>query len=508
MKSFFLKLIYFKEKYPLQLVLVVAAFVRIIAVIYAKGFISFDEYNLIIDPAGNWAHGIDYKEWLPWTEGNQGPYPINLFYVGFVWGLFETMQFLGLDDPANQMTALRLLHAILSMFTVYYGFRIAEKLGNKYSAFQVGMILALLALFPHFSVRQLSTMVCIPPLMASYWFIIKTQESKRWINIILAGVFAGLAVGLRYQLGIFYVGIGVVLLFDKKWLELLLLTIVAGLVFFLTQLSDLFLWNKPFVQLSTYIQYHLRHQNEYLAAPWYQYIYAVIGFLIPPVSFFLLFGFLRSWKKHVLFVLPTLLFFGFHSIFPIKQAHFILPVLPIIITIGVIGWNEWLAVSRFWINYYRLNRLAWIFFWLINTLFLVFFTTAYTNRQFVEPLTILKNRGDAQNIIVEDSYAEKTSSVIPWFYLNNWENNHVLWNQQSDSNQLQTWMQSREPDQVTYILFLGSTAIEKRVKSVEAAIGNLQEIEEVKPGTFDIILSAFHLQSQAESTYIYQLKKP
>lgn len=489
----------------MRLVLGVALFVRLVAAWWAKGYMMLDDHFLIVEAAGSWADGADANGWLPWTAGNQGPYLMSFFYVGLVWVFFEFLQTLGIDNPDTQMFLLRFAHGLFSLITVYYGYKIAEKLGNKYSAFQVGMILALLAFFPNFSVKQLVEMVCIPPLMGSYYYLIK-DDHDRIKNYIIAGIFAGIAVGVRYQTGLFYVGIGVVLLFNKKFKQVFALGFTASVIFFLTQISDLFLWHEPFVQLKAYIQHNTTHQNDYVTAPWYRYIFTVVGFLLPPISFFLLFGFFRNWRKYSLFVMPTLLFLVFHSIYPNKQERFILPALPIIITIGVIGWNHWLAISKFWRDYYRLNRLAWIFFWLLNGLVLVVFTTAYTKREYVEPLVVLHQRGDAELVIVENTSNEVDYTMIPWYYLDNWKVQQINWVKKSDEKSLVNWYNARKDLTGKYVLFVGSPNLDERVAHLESQLGKMELVQIIEPGTLDQILYFLNPHNKAQSMYIYRLK--
>lgn len=506
MKSILFKIIDYKDKHPLLLVMGVALFVRLVAAFWAKGFMMLDDHYLIVEAAGSWADGFDTNAWLPWTKGNHGPHFMSFFYVGIVWVFFEFLQLLGIDNPDMQMFFLRLAHGVFSLLTVYYGYKIAEKLGNKYSAFQVGMILALLAFFPNFSVKQLVEMVCIPPLMASYWFLIKDDTKENIKNYILAGILAGLAVGIRYQVGVFYVGIAVVLFFNKKYKGLAILSVVAGIVFFFTQISDIILWHEPFAQLKAYIAHNTTYQNDYVSAPWYRYIFTVVGFLLPPISFFLLFGFFRNWKKFSLFVLPTLLFLVFHSMYPNKQERFILPALPIIITIGVIGWNHWLAISKFWRDYYRLNRLAWVFFWLVNGLVLLVFTTAYTKRQYVEPIVILHDRGMVNSVIVENTINDVAYTMIPWYYLDNWEVSQTNWVKNSEENVMENWSQINKGEKGNYVLFIGSEKLKERVRIIQDHLGELVFIQEVEPGSLDQILYFLNPHNKAESTYIYQLK--
>ena len=108
---------------------------------------------------------------------------------------------------------------------------------------------------------------------------------------------------------------------------------------------DFIIWKKPFAEFMEYSNYNLQHANDYWTGPWYNYVLLTAGLLIPPVSFFLIFGIFRNWKKHLMILLPILTFFIFHSAFPNKQERFIFPVLPFIIMLGSAGWMQFHSLS-------------------------------------------------------------------------------------------------------------------------------------------------------------------
>ena len=207
------KIINYIKIRPLTFLLFLAFFIRLIAVFFAKGYMMFDDHYLIVEPAGGWADGVDINKWLPSTPDNQGPHFMSFFYVGIIWIIFEVFSFIGIEEATNQMFWLRMLHALYSILTVYFAYKITLKLSDKKSAFLVGLILALLAYFPNFSVKQLVEMVCIPPLLGAYYYLLK-DEKYNLKNVIIAGVLCGLAVGIRYQVGLIFVGVGLIYIFQ------------------------------------------------------------------------------------------------------------------------------------------------------------------------------------------------------------------------------------------------------------------------------------------------------
>ena len=67
-------------------------------------------------------------------------------------------------------------------------------------------ILAAGGFWPLLSVHQLVEVICIPPLMLSFWVL--APETADWTDVILAGVGIGIATGFRFQCGL--IGIGLI----------------------------------------------------------------------------------------------------------------------------------------------------------------------------------------------------------------------------------------------------------------------------------------------------------
>lgn len=492
-----------RDRNPLSLVLFVALVVRLLAVIFAKGYMMFDDHYLIVEPAGGWVNGVDVKRWLPWTPGNNGPHFMSFFYVGIVWFFFEALNFIGIDDPESQMFLLRLVHGLYSILIVYLGYKITRRLSNARNAFTVGMILALLAYFPNFSVKQLVEMVCIPPLMASYYFLIRHREFN-WKSILLSGLFAGLAVGIRYQLGLIYVGIGAVLLLRRQWKSTFVLAGMAGVVFFLTQISDIILWKKPFAQLLAYIGHNSTHAEEYVTSPWYKYVLTLLGFLVPPVSVMLLFGFLKAWRKYILIVLPVVLFLVFHSIYPNKQERFILPVIPLIVIVGIIAWNAFREKSSFWQKRQNLHRSLWGVFWGINILVLAIFSVSYTKKEQIEPMIWISEQPDLTRFVIENSNKEHYT-MIPKYYLGNWEFQYEIMKEHDPALLQQRLAGSETEVYPNYILFYNDLNLETRRERMEKVFGPLEFRKTFGPGLLDRILTFLNPHNQYERIHAYKI---
>ncbi|MDC1186693.1 hypothetical protein N8079_02590 [Crocinitomicaceae bacterium] len=212
--------------------------VRIIAAIFSEGYGMHDDHFLVIEAAGSWADGFDYNGWLPWSEGSRGnPEGHSFTYVGLNYFFFATLKFFGVVNPIIQMFLNRLLHAFVSIFVVYFGIKITERISNRKNAVTVGWILALLWIMPILSVRNLVETAAAPILLWGVWLAIR---EKTKYDLLYAGLVMGLAVSFRYQIGVFAIGMAAYYLIRWQWKilvpfcagVLITFVITQGLVFY------------------------------------------------------------------------------------------------------------------------------------------------------------------------------------------------------------------------------------------------------------------------------------
>ncbi len=493
---------------PLRIIIVLAIITRLIAVIFSKGFGWFDDHFLIIEASQSWVDGFDYNKWLPGSEGNTGPTGHNLFYTGIHYVLFKLFAFLGFDHPQGKMYIIRLLHAALSMIVVILGYRLTLKIGGQKAAGVSGLLLAVLWLFPFISVRNLVEFTCVPFLLYGTW-ILMNNETKR--NHFLQGLFAGLILGIafcmRFQSMIYIGGIGLGLLILGRWKE----AVTAGIgviitVFLLLATIDIYIWGYPFAELIEYINYNMHSYAEYTIGPWYQYILVLSMVFIPPVSFFLLFGFFygffKDWRKYLLIFLPVLLFLAFHSYYPNKQERFILPLVPFIIIAGTAGWYKFLQISRFWAKRKILHRFSWNFFWVINIILLLVITTTYSKRARVESMCYLSKYQDIDNILVENSNKDGIN-LLPMYYLGQ-RAGYAEINNTRPAGKVAEWYAVNQINAPDFIIFEGEKNIENRLAEVKIIFPEIAYEASISPSIIDRILFWLNPINENQNVYIYR----
>src|ERR1051326_4935332 len=208
------------EEKPLRLILFSAIFFRVVIVIFSKGYAVHDDHFLVTESSQSWVDHFDYNDWLP--SSSSQPSGHSWFYSGLHYFLFKFLQMIGIFDPQVKMYIVRSIHAVLSLVTVVLGFRIADFLSGKRTARTVGILLALYWFFPFASVRNLVEVVCIPFVMIATWMLVKPPRMNFYLHFFLAGIIAGIAFSIRFQSVLLVGGLGLALLFQKKWKEAIL----------------------------------------------------------------------------------------------------------------------------------------------------------------------------------------------------------------------------------------------------------------------------------------------
>jgi len=488
---------------PLQLVMIVAIITRLIAAIFSRGFGMHDDHFLVIEAAQAWVDGVIVPG-HPQVAGQELiPDGHSLFYMGLHYLLFKFFAIIHFTDPQYKMLVVRLLHAAASVYSVWLTFKITEKLTSKKDAALAGIIMASIWFLPMLSVRNLVEIFCFPFTLAGILLLIKADLKKQpFIAYLLAGFILGLSISIRFQLIVFVGGAGLVLLIQRKWIAAL--TFGIGAVFSIILLQgvvDYYIWGYPFAEFIEYVKYNIQVAYDYITGPWYNYLLLLAGILIPPVSLMLLFGFFRVWRKQLIIFLPAFLFLVFHSFFPNKQERFIFPILPFIIIGGVIGWNSFVLVSKYWYRHRRLLTNGWIFFWILNLVLLIPVSTAYSKRSRVEAMAYLSRYKGIKAVLAEDSN-RGSAQMLPRYYSGQWM--QALY---KSNTGVRSYMSDSLPCRIadaSFVLFYSDENLQARIDSMKKEIPALIYETTFKPGFIDDIMHKLNPVNRNETIYMYR----
>jgi hypothetical protein len=477
-----------------------------VAVIFSKGFGWIDDQFLVVEIAQSWADGIDYYRWLPWTEGNNGPAGFSFFYPGLHYVFFYLLDAIGFTNPQGKMYFVRLLHALWSLLIIKYGYEITQHFSDNKTARITAWILALYWIFPFLSVRNMVEFVCIPLIMKAILLIIKDDDMARPMYWIWIGCLLGVAFSIRFQTALITGGLGLVILFEKKWLQSIYFTL--GWVFavaLIQGLIDYVIWGQPFAQMIVYVTYNATSAGLYTVGPWYHYVVFLLAMLIPPVSVYLFMGFFRSYRKLLILFLPTLIFIVFHSLYPNKQERFITTILPLFIISGVIGWRmieEGLLNPRFirkWI------RRSWVFFWVLNVIAMIPVSAMYSKKARVETMDYLGQYEELNYFIIEDSNKD-VLRFPPQYYLGKWLPYDAFMHKDNFNDFSKRKDFSISANQPGFVLFFMPDELEQRVSNMKKLFPELEYEVTIEPGLMDQLLHWLNPINANQNIYIYRNK--
>ena len=492
------------EEKTLFCLLVIAFLARVVAILFAKGFGMHDDHFLVIEASQSWVDGFDYNYWLPWSAKNTGPDGHNFFYVGIHFILFTIIKWLHIFNPQTKMIIIRLIHALWSLLIVKFGYKITLKLADKKAAIQAGLLLAVLWFFPWICVRNLVEVVSIPFLMWGIWLLIDNENIKP-STLIWVGFLFGLAFTTRFQTILFISGIGLVFLIKWQWKHIIYVVFGFCLSIFIFEgIIDIILWGRPFAETIEYLKYNMAHSKDYIISSWYTYILFLLGVLVPPISIALFIGFFRSWKKYLLIFLPTFLFLVFHSSFPNKQERFIITIVPFIIILGVIGWND--LMNHKPLLYSKLKKtikVSLIIFWILNFILMSIFSVHYSKRSRVESMTYLSKYKNIQMIMLENTNAIDVK-IPPLFYLGQWVGVYEISKTKNLDSLVFYLNKYKSPPR--FILFEGDKNLNSRVDSLKKLLPNIESETIVKPGLIDDIVYKLNPINVNQTIYIYRNK--
>lgn len=514
----------FYQSHPLRLILLVAIGIRLLAALFSEGYAFHDDHFCVTRVAQSWASGIPH-----WLESGIPP-KHSMLYAGVNAALIWTAELLGFSDPYAKTTFLRLFHAFYSTLIVLLCFRITALISTNKNATIVGWITALLWFMPFMSVRFLVEMVCIPPVLAGFYYLLKAsnRQNNLFILYALAGALFGIAFAIRYHTILFAGGLGLVLLYRKEWQGAITFTIgYLAAAFISVGLIDIIFFDYPFHSIVEYFGFNSANANNFVSGSPFKFTLTTFGFLIPPVSVFLMIGYIRAAKLEPMMFVAVLVFFVFHSSFPNQQERFILPIFPMMIILGVIGWNMLTERSNFWNQKGLASKISWWFFWTLNVSVALFMAFTFTKKDRIAPLHYLSQQKDVSSVIIEN---EKSVKQPPVYYGGdalvdyNEIDEEILgvtkqevidhynvvfrFGKKKSGEELMSEMNELNKDP-NYIIFQGTNDLQERINRVTVLFDDAEwvKVNEIRPSMLDRILHAMNPRVHRDQTAIIFKRK-
>jgi hypothetical protein len=435
----------------LRRVLLAAAVVRLIAAIFSEGYIMSDDHFLAVEPVSSWVNGENYHNWYP-NEYNHvdhaQPFSYAYYFLNFL--ILKFCAIIGIANPFIQAFVLRLVHAAFSLWGVYLFVKLAERM---IASVQWRMYAIWFWVFGGvvtvFSVHQLVETACIPFVLLAYLSVLKYFEHERAGALIIAALAFSVSVGMRYQLVFFPLTFGMYLLWKRKWSGAVLFGVFFTLGFAVTQIDNLLFWHKPIYQhLLDYQAYNATHFSDYPSNV-FSYFALVSYYIFPVITIVFLLSLRRrpdaeqdsskdalqdvsqdsskDVAQRICILLGTLVFVGFHLLFPNRQERFLLPAVPFVLLLMMraisnryscstpsheVPSSAGPSSSRPSHIVHKAIRLS-IY---LSAIYTVSYSFYIPKSKYLEASRALYERGDFQNVVI-DNWKGEESVWIPMHYV-------------------------------------------------------------------------------------------
>ena len=161
-------------------------------------------------------------------------------------------------------------------------------------------------------------------------------------------------------------------------------------------------------------------------------------------------------KKYLLITLPVMIFLAFHTYFPNRQERFIIPVIPLFIMIGIIGWNEFLSQKNNQ-SLKKINRFGiWMFFILNIPSWHVFKFLIFLKKSRVEAAYYLSKKDHDKYTILIENTAGGSVPQYPKFYSQNWDTQEFYIGNPDDFKKLKWFQTTPKGQAIQYIFFFNN----------------------------------------------------
>jgi len=329
---------------------------------------------------------------------------------------------MGNNSPDFEMFTIRLVQGLLSLFVIYFVYKILDFTTDKTTALLGGFLASTLFVIPITAVHQFEEAVCQVPLLASIWILTKREkvEVVNHFMILLSGLLMGLSLILRFPM-ISFIGIFIIGLVFSQQTRRFIIPFLFGILFVaLTQaVINIFIngeFGYSFKRNYGWILDNpsdLFHTSGYPEGPMWRYFFTLLGIFIPPFSLLFLFAALRGSKIFPIMGASTLAFLIAHSIIANKQERFLLPIIPILIILSAAGF----ASIKNWFLRKRLQKLysmCWIYFWILNSFLLIATIFHYGKKDRVEPFVFIQKQHNATGVLIAQYNYQ---FLVPDYYL-------------------------------------------------------------------------------------------
>ncbi len=416
-----------KEKRINVFLFLLGGLILLVSAYFSEGYFQADEHYQIIEFA-NYKLGAITAEQLPWEFAAQmrpGFQPLIAFL------LIKGLGALGVSNPFIQIMCLRLLTALVVLFSIIYFLRRVQIIAAPLMRRVLVIILFFLMWFmPLLMVRFSSENFSAIFIFITIAILFGDKYDLRLKHFLWAGLTAGLAFLFRYQSSVMIAGLVLWMLFILKpgWKKLLCFVMIAGLVSCLGFLCDRWLYGEWVCAPWNYFSNNILQDklSTFGVKPWHHYFSSGSEQLFLPLGIVVWFSiavfWIRRFKSPITWI--SLPFVLFHVVLSHKEVRFLFPLL-LFIPIIILDTAQWMAGFRL-LRSMKVRYIILVCFCVVNAVFLSMFITKPMN-QYVGVMSRINATHSKNKVLYYlGNNPEKPFGMPPWFYATDGVNSRVL----------------------------------------------------------------------------------
>lgn len=455
----------------------IAGTLRLLAVIFARGYMASDDHFLVIQVVWDWLNGI------PTWFRDATPIPRGVVYQYAIYALMWLLKSIGITDPSAVMVVNRLIHAMWSMTIIPLIYFALKYFTDQRAAWYGGLLASIYFLMPFFSVRNMIEVVCQPLVFAGIILIeVELKRQSRSSRMFFGGILLGAAFMVRIQTAVCPMAVFFVLLAMRKWKELLSFSLGALTMLLIQGLIDYISWGMFLSSVFHTLSFQSKMIHAYVTNVWYTHLLTILGILIPPFSLLLIPWTAATIKKLPVSFWAVVAFIVVHSLIPQKQERYLLPILPMLIFLLTAGWSmvKW--------RDHGIVRGLWKWMWAVNIILLPITTLNYSQKARVEPLVILDHTPNVNKIVVD---ATRKLVWLPNYYCQKPLSDFQYIFKETDYDTLSERFKALTSVQLhpyTHAIIFSDHDPEPQRKRLEAILGKLTLEKHIRPSLADWLL--------------------
>jgi hypothetical protein len=319
------------------LLLLAAALPRLYLAWRDHGFFWPDEIYQTLEQGHRLAFGYGLVPW-EFQDGAR-----SWLYPGLLGGIFKLAAALGVRRALTLVSLAKSAMALLSVVGVAAGIRLAARRGGRMAALLACVLLGAEPISLVFGSRCMTETASGPLVLLAV--LAMDRPGRR--PAALAGALAALTIFLRYQNGLLAAGLLVVLLGSGRRGDALGYLGGAVPVGLAGGLLDFLTWGRPFHSFVRYLQFNfLEGRAALFGTEQFGYYGRVAAAALGPALVVLLAGWLLALRRARGLALLVAVYLLVHSLVPHKELRFLVPVVPLALTVVAIGLGDGLARLR------------------------------------------------------------------------------------------------------------------------------------------------------------------